>query len=167
MEKISYSEDALEYIAKIADGGMRDAITLLDKCLAYSTELTLENVVKTLGTVDYLVMMDLTDAIITNGNEKIIEIIEDIHNDGKDIKQFIKQYGHFLLDVQKYIIGCDWAYINIPRLSEYESWLNKHKDNLSIQSLLDTVIRLNSDIKYSATAKLDVEASLLLFKGEN
>ena len=36
--------EAVEYIAKIADGGMRDAITLLDKCLAFSKDLTLENV---------------------------------------------------------------------------------------------------------------------------
>ena len=39
---------ALEYIAKIADGGMRDAITMLDKCLAYSNNVMIEDVVKTL-----------------------------------------------------------------------------------------------------------------------
>ena len=43
---------ALEYIAKLADGGMRDAITLLDKSLSYSTMLNLDNVVNALGTVN-------------------------------------------------------------------------------------------------------------------
>ena len=38
-------KEAIEYIAKIADGGMRDAISLMDKCLSFSNELTLENVV--------------------------------------------------------------------------------------------------------------------------
>lgn len=166
---IKYDIDALEYISKLSDGGMRDAITLLDKCLAYSTDLTLENVVKALGTVDYSVMFSLTDAFRADiGDKALIEIIESIHSEGKDIKQFIKQYGHFLLDVQKYGIGCDWVYINIPRLAEYEKWLEKLTDSDfdMIEGLMKTVLKLNSDIKYSATAKLDVEAQLLLFHGE-
>ena len=40
-----WDKEALEYIIKIADGGMRDAITLLDKCLSYSGDITVENVV--------------------------------------------------------------------------------------------------------------------------
>ena len=158
--------EALEYIAKIADGGMRDAITLLDKCIAYSHEVTLENVIKTLGTVDYSTMIDLTDAINRRDSTRVIEIIEIIHSIGKDVKQFIRQYGHFLLDVQKYVIGCDWKYINIPRLNDYESWLEKNK-NVDFEKLLKTVIHLNSDIKYSATAKLDIEATLLLSMEDN
>jgi len=164
--QIQAKTDALEYIAKIADGGMRDAITLMDKCLAYSTELTLENVVKALGTVDYSVMIELTDAIYQD-EKKLVSIIEDIHGSGKDVKQFVRQYGHFLLDVQKWIIGCDWKYINIPKLPEYETWLNNLMD-IQIDrcsELLDTVLKLNADIKYSGTAKLDVEAQLLIFSG--
>jgi DNA polymerase-3 subunit gamma/tau len=153
--------EALEYIAKIADGGMRDAITLLDKCLAYSSELTLENVVDALGTVDYQTMIDLTDSIIDENESEMIKIIENIHSAGKDIKQFIKQYVHFLLDVKKYQIGCNWNYINIPKLGAYESWLKKHESQ-DFELLFKTIIQLNSDIKYSATAKLDVEATLLL-----
>ena len=52
--------DALEYIAKIADGGMRDAITLLDKCLSYdSTELTMQTVITALGVMDYSELFSL------------------------------------------------------------------------------------------------------------
>lgn len=160
----TWEDEALEYIAKIADGGMRDAITLMDKCLAYSPELTLENVVKALGTVDYTTMMELTKACASN-EKKILEIIEEVHAAGKDIKQFIKQYGHFLLDIQKYSIGCDWKYINIPRLNTYEDWLEQTtSEEFDVyQRLMEVIIRLNSEIKYSATAKLDVEAALFIF----
>ena len=54
--KGKYEIEALEYIAKLADGGCRDAITMLDKCLAYSKDLTLDNVVKALGTTDNVAM---------------------------------------------------------------------------------------------------------------
>lgn len=162
---ITYKGDALEYIAKIADGGMRDAITLMDKCLAYSSEITLENVVKTLGTVDYTTMIQLSDAIVKRAKDEIIRIIEDIHFAGKDVKQFLRQYTHFLLDVQKYSVGCDWKYINIPRLNTYEDWLNGLSDyDYGIyQCLLEELMKLNSEIKYSDTAKLDIETVMLLF----
>ena len=156
---------ALEYIAKIAEGGMRDSITLLDKALAYSKELTLENVVKALGTVDYEVMIKLTDAIIQGDKKGIVDIIETIHSDGKDLKQFVKSYLQFLIDVQKYVIGCDWNYINLPKLPEYEKWLSKLGDqdiDICLQ-LLQVLMKLNTEIKYSSAVKYDIEACLLVF----
>ena len=51
--EIEYEEDALNFIAKTAEGGMRDSITMLEKCLGYSKKLTVENVVKALGISDY------------------------------------------------------------------------------------------------------------------
>ena len=165
---IAYDAEALEYIAKLADGGMRDAITLMDKCLSFSGELTLENVVKALGTVDYDVMINLTDTVLEFNETKVVSIIEDIHASGKDVKRFLKQYIHFLLDVTKYDIGCDWKYINIPRLENYEKWLTKlcGIDFGMIRSLLDKLMKLNAQIKYSDTAKLDLQAALLVFMGE-
>lgn len=53
VSNIHYDLDAIEYIAKVSNGGMRDAITLMDKCLSLSDVLTLENVLKTIGAEDY------------------------------------------------------------------------------------------------------------------
>jgi len=160
---------AIEYIAKIADGGMRDAITLLDKCLAYSSDLTVENVVKALGTVDYDIMFSLTSALGRAENIKVIEIIETIHSNGKDLKQFVKSYIQFILDISKYYLNCEWRYIQIPRLAEYEKKLEWFKDFDTdwFMSLLSMLIRLNADIKYSSTAKFDIESALLVFMYES
>ena len=167
-EKINYSEDALEYIAKIADGGMRDAITLLDKCIAYSRELTIENIVNALGTVDYDVMFSLTSALGYKEQLKVIEIIEKLHSEGKDLKQFVKSYIQFILDVTKYYLNCEWKFIQIPQLSDYEQELH-NLEELSddwFLSLLSELIKLNADIKYSSTAKYDLEAALFVFMYE-
>ena len=162
---IKYDMDALEYISKLSDGGLRDAITLLDKCLAYSTELTLENVVKALGTVDYDIMFKLTDALQFKDTKKdMITIIETLHSEGKELKQFIKHYTHFLLDIQKYAIGCDWKYINIPTLENYKKWLSDCDDNdfNAYERILNCCLKLNSDIKYSNNPKLDIETAFIL-----
>lgn len=157
-------DEAIEYIAKIADGGMRDAITLMDKCLSYSKDLTLENVVNALGTVDYDVMIKLSSAVLESNMRDSIAVIEQLYASGKDLKQFVKQYIQFLLDVQKYDIAELWDYMTIPKLAEYEKWLADLSGNDfdTLQQLLSTMINLNADIKYSATPKYDIEAAILV-----
>lgn len=159
-----YWLDALAYIAKIADGGMRDAISLMDKCLSYSTDLTLENVIAALGTVDYQVMMDLTDSIITAQPMDGIKIVEQIYSNGKDIKQFVNLYVQFLLDVCKFKLGCEFQYLQIPELDDNKEWLEslEEEDMQAVREALDSMIQLNADIKWSQTAKYDLEAALML-----
>lgn len=161
MKKINYSDDALEYIAKLADGGMRDAITLMDKCLSYSQDLTVENVVKALGVANYDTMMRLTDAIFDRDNGAIIDVIEEVHSSGNDLKQFIKQYLNFILDIKKYIILNEFKYLSIPETEEMQSWLRSHEDYDVISDLLDLLIKINSEIKYDSSPKYMIEAMLL------
>lgn len=168
LEKILYeegygivSDEPIEYIAKLSDGGMRDALTLLDKCLAYSKDLTLVNVVNALGTINYEVMFDLTWHIQTLNQGKFMEMIEDIYNQGKDLKLFVKQYTQFILDVYKLLIGCDWKYVQLPKLKEYEDKIDAI-DIYMLFELLETLVKLNSDIKYSSSPRYDIEAQLLL-----
>ena len=162
--------NAIEYIAKLADGGMRDAISLTDKCLAFTDELTLETVVKVLGVVDYEEMFKFTDTIIENKLNESIQLIESVYTSGKDLKQFVKQYIQFLLDIQKYAIGCDWKYISLPRLSQYEEWLKgcgTYEFDRCFE-LLDCMLKINNKIKYSSVPKCVIETEVLLtFGGVN
>lgn len=158
----SVEKDAVDYIEKIADGGMRDAITLLDKCLAYSTDLTTENVVAALGTVNYKIMIDLTSAIIiANDQVETIKIIEEIHRSGKDLKQFVKSYMNFVLDLNKYNCLKSFDYLEIPKIYADEvEYLST--DNESCEALLDTLIHLNADIKWDTAPKSMIEATLIM-----
>ena len=155
-------EDALEYIAKIADGGLRDAITMMDKCLSYSDDLTMENVVKALGLNDYSIMFDLNTAVLEDDPDDIIFIIEQIHRQGKDLKIFMKSYMQFLLDVCKYHILGDFKYVNIPNTYEKELQSDGDYEKSRLRKLLATVIKLNSDIKWDTSPKTVIQATLLL-----
>lgn len=161
------SVEAIEYIAKLSDGGMRDAITLMDKCLSYSRELTLENVVKALGITDYDTMIDLTDSYINRENKNIIKIIEQIHNDGKDLKQFIRQYINFVLDIKKWLILDSFEYINLPKVESIETMLNNILADRNrgsediINELLDLLIKINTNIKYDSSPKYLIEAYII------
>ena len=161
---ISYEVGALEYISKLCDGHLRDAITMLDKCLAYSKDLTLENVVSALGTVDYETMISLSADILVKNTKAVIYIVEALHATGKDIKQFVKQYLQFLLDIQKFGVGCDWKYLQVPKIEDYEDWFEdlKSHDYDKLESVLKAMIKLNADIKWSSTPKYDLEAVLFM-----
>jgi len=155
-----YELAAVQYIAKMAAGGMRDAITTLDKCLAFSAELTLQNVVKAIGSVDYSVYFDLTNAIIDYKEKVVIDIIENCYRDGSDLKQFVKNYTAFLLDVCKYCICQDFEYIQIP--DTYEKDLKYLIDEKQfLKYLLKEINVLNSEIKWEASVKSIVELKLL------
>ena len=145
--------EALEYIAKLADGGMRDAITMLDKCLDYSAELTLENVVQALGVSDYSMMFDLYNAINDNDQKKVIEIVEDVHARGKDLKIFVRSFLDFIFDLQKYYITQSYDFITIPKIYKLEL-----RDN---RELLDVLLKLNNDIKWDTFPKPIIEVTLL------
>jgi DNA polymerase-3 subunit gamma/tau len=161
-EDIIYDMEALGYIAKLADGGMRDAITLLDKCLSYDLNLSVKTVVEALGTIDYNIMFDLTDNIIDAKADEVVKIIEEAHRSGVDLKQFMKLYMNFLLDAYKYFLIGDFEYLQIP--STYEEALNGYTDEeyQDIKELLDEVIRLNADIKWEPNPKPLIEATLIL-----
>ena len=160
-ELVVRDREALVYIAKLADGGMRDAITLLDKCLAFSKELTVENVIEALGTVDYEVFFELSDALHNKQPDYLIRVIETVHSSGKDLKQFIKDYVSFLLDINKYDILHNFDYMQLP--STYATPLNNYGAQWynTCKNLLPVVVKLNADIKWDTQPKVTIEARLL------
>lgn len=162
----TYTTDALDYIAKLSEGGMRDAITLLEKALGFSDDITMQTVTKALGTVDYDTMFNLTNSLYNMNKKETIEIIETVHRDGLDLKQFIKNYTYFVLDLCKYNICKNFNYLQMP--NTYESTLASFTpDQYSFfTELLDVVTQLGSDIKWESTPKPFIEAKLVLLCSE-
>jgi DNA polymerase-3 subunit gamma/tau len=158
---ITYEESALEHIAKTADGGMRDSITLLDKAIGFSNKLTLNNVLEALGSVNYDTMFDLTDGLNDMNKKKVIDIVEKVHRSGLDIKQFIKQYNFFILDVCKYDLFRDFTYLQLPEI--YKSRLDGYDNNAYafFNQLLSEISALSNNLKYESMPKAVVEATFL------
>lgn len=157
-EKIHADLEAVEYIAKVADGGMRDAITLLDKCLSFNPHLTINEVTEVLGTVNYNEMFDITDYLITKDRITAIEKIDEIYNRGVDLKQFIKLYQDFLADILVFAQTASYKNINIPSTYTIEFDDN---DLIEVSRIFNEVITLNSDIKRQQNPRYYVRAKFL------
>ena len=152
---LTVDRSALEYIAKQAQGGMRDALTMLDKCLAYSEELTIENVTKALGIANYDVMTNLLSAYDNGEVDKMINVINEVYMSGYDLKQFIKSFTNFVLDLNKYLLGAK-EYVECP-MSDAIKFVFENFSRAE-DELLTGLIKLQADIKWDTNPKARIEA---------
>lgn len=111
---VKWDKESLDYIAKLATGGMRDAITMLDKCMAYGSIL-LPNVVKVLsGGVTPYDLADLTQAIYKKDLDKALSLLDSFFMSGIDMMLLMKMYFEFLLNLSKYLLLKKEEVCNIP-----------------------------------------------------
>lgn len=99
--------DCCSYISRISNGQLRDAISNLEKCIAYDKDLNMNNVYTALGDLSYQLMFDLFNSIIDGNENNVIEILQNLNNKGLDVKLFVEQLLEFCLDVIKYIVTKD------------------------------------------------------------
>lgn len=164
-ENVLHAErEAVEYIAKMADGGMRDAITMMDKCLAYKPSLTVESVVNALGTPDFDTMGKLYVALRDANAENIIHIIESVHREGKDLKLFMKSFTNFCLDVCKYMLFQNFDFLEVPGTPEMKKLFHdelSHASEYAQYDILKLAGEIERSIKWETSPKAVIEAGLL------
>lgn len=158
--QITFEESAIEFIAKQADGGMRDAITLLDKCIGYNSNLSIENVLQALGSVSYETMFELTTALDKMDASTVIKVIEEIHKTGLDLKQFINNYKNFILDLCKYNLFKDFEYLQTPSIYEANMKVYTPESFEFFGLLLNELLKLSDKLKWETSPKPLVESTL-------
>ena len=160
-DNIQYQMSAIELIAKIADGGMRDAITLMDKCLSYSEILSVENVINALGIADYDTMLKLTEVVNAKDVKEIITILNNVYSSGIDLRQFIKNYFEFILDANIYSVTGNEDMVKLPDriIRKLESSLNSE----IYFDLLEFLVDLQGKIKWAQNVKAIVISEFMLF----
>lgn len=97
---IEYEEEAFNTIAYTAEGGLRDALSLLDQALVYGNNtLRLENVQGIIGAVNNQVLVNLLEAIARKDVAKALAVFDSAIADGKDSKQMLKDLLNFCRDL--------------------------------------------------------------------
>lgn len=156
-------ETACDYISKLAQGGVRDAISLLEKCANFNTDLAIENVLDCLGDFSYDSFFNLTGALLNKDEGEVLETIENYFNSGKDLKLFVDQYLDFTLDLVKYCLYKNMQSVKIPvnleqRCINYSSIPNIF--NIT-KRLVEYILEIKNSIKYDVNSKITIEALML------
>jgi DNA polymerase-3 subunit gamma/tau len=97
-EGVEADEDAVRYVAKAADGAMRDALSLLEQCISfyYGQRLTYEKVLDVLGAVDTQVFSKLLRLIIRCDVPGCVQLMDEISSQGRDLSQFVTDFIWYL-----------------------------------------------------------------------
>ncbi len=144
---ITYTEDAISYIAKLSGGGMRDSLTLLDKALAYSEDLTSETLMKSLNLPKYDDYFALLASYAKHDNETITKILNNVYNSGVNFVKWIEGFHSFVTNVTKYIFMQDITATMIP--AHYKDKVANYgiKHSIICMKLSNLLLRLISDLK--------------------
>ncbi|MBQ1192616.1 MAG: DNA polymerase III subunit gamma/tau [Lachnospiraceae bacterium] len=97
-EQLEIEEKAIRYIAKAADGSMRDSLSLLERCIAFymDEKLTYDHVLEVLGAVDNDVFSSLLRYIISGDSVGCLHMLEEIIIRGRDLTQFVSDFTWYL-----------------------------------------------------------------------
>ena len=145
--EITYTDDAVLFVAKLANGGMRDALTLLEKSLSFSKDLTTENLVEALNLPNYDDYFSLLGACAKRDNVKITEIVDRVYNSGVNFQKWFEGFHGFVMNIVKYIFLQDIQKTVIP--SYYSDKISKYGTNHVIicLRLANRVLELNNALK--------------------
>lgn len=131
-ENILYEDKALEYIAKLAEGGLRDALSILDRCvLEKSKELKYEDVLKIVGATQKEIIENTVKNILNFETAKALENVDEVVKSGKDLRQYINQLTE--------------SFLQVLLQSDDENEKNRVVNIIDVLSKLDSQIRFTSN----------------------
>lgn len=164
-EGITADEKALRYVAKAADGSMRDALSLLDQCLAFymGQELKYENVLDVLGAVDNDVFSDFFRGIVQGDAIGLIHKLEKIIIDGRDLSQFVSDFTWYLRNLMLLQSSTDAS--DVLEMSEENLRILKEDAILTdlngVMRYIRVFSELSGQLKNSSQKRVMVEVALI------
>lgn len=160
--QITAEEGVLEYIAKLANGGMRNSISLLDTVIGYTYNPSLQDVFDILGVPDFEEYLNLLVFIHNGKKADILELIDKLHIQGKDTKRFMLGLTEFVVDLQKVALLGNFDQVSIP--SNYFARVEKAVEVLGperLSEMFEDFSKINNTIKYESNPKILVQGGLL------
>lgn len=164
-EEVQVEERALRYIAKTADGSMRDALSLLDQCIAFhlGKELTYDKVLDVLGAVDTEVFSRLLRHVLDRNVLGCIELLEEIIMQGRELTQFVTDFTWYLRNLLLVQSSdnledvIDMSSDNLARLKEEAQMVEMDR----IVRYIHIFSELSGQIRYAAQKRILVEIALI------
>lgn len=158
---IEIEENALKIIAKMSDGAMRDAISILERCISSGADkVTEEQIKEIVGIPEIEYLLDVTESLILNNAEKALMESEKVINAGKDLDVFIWELVKFVRDLVMLDVSTDLVIYKDEELTKMQELLKKaNKDKLL--ELITELSKLQSDMKWATDKEVIFETGLI------
>ncbi len=159
-ENITADDEAIHYVAQLGDGSMRDSLSILDQCLAFKeNNLTYEDVVDTVGSVDSTFLYDIACNIADGDAAGAVTIFERCIAEGKNTDYFAEGLLEVYRSTLLYKISGNLEYAGLKSANT-----QKTADKYTAEKLMycvDIITRLLNDIKFSSSPKVYIEMALI------
>jgi len=164
-EHVDVEERAIRYVAKAADGSMRDALSLLDQCIAFyfGEKLTFDRVLDVLGAVNVEVFHRLLEIIKANDVAAAMGLVEEIIITGRELNQFVIDFTWYLRNLLLLKTSSD-AEDSLDVSSEQVELLKQHGETMSVETLLRYIrifSELSNQLKYATQKRVLLEVALI------
>lgn len=120
-EHMDYEEEALHVISKLADGGMRDALSILEQCLAFDNQLTVDNINKVYGLLSVEQKIHFIKLLLTKNIKGILESLDQMLSGSIDIRRLTNDLIDILKDIIIYKNTQDVNILFVLHQSDIES----------------------------------------------
>ena len=162
---MAIEEKAVRYIAKAADGSMRDALSLLDQCIAFylGQELTYDRVLEVLGAVDTEIFSRLLRFVLQEDVAGSIRLLEEMVIEGRELGQFVNDFTWYLRNLLL-LKGCDEMEEALDVSSENLLLLKEEAEMIQVDVLMRYIrifSELSNQIKYSSQKRILIEIALI------
>ena len=164
-EGVEVEDKAIRYVAKVADGSMRDGLSLLDQCIAfyYGKKLTYDNVLEVLGAVDIEVFGRMLKNILADNIVGCIELLEEMMINGREIGQFVIDFTWYLRNLL--LVKTTDQALDIVDVSSDNIEVIRQEATLLDADTLMRYIRilseLSNQVKYASNKRVLVEIGLI------
>lgn len=164
-EKVDVEERAIRYVAKAGDGSMRDALSLLDQCIAFhlGETLTYENVLEVLGAVDTEIFSKLLRQIINKDITGAIGTLDTLVDEGREMGQMVNDFTWYLRNLLLMQSSDDME--DVLDMSKEHIAALKEEAQLVKPEVLMRYIRIFSElgnqVKYATQKRILIEIAII------
>lgn len=164
-EGVDAEEKAVRYVAKAGDGSMRDALSLLDQCIAFymGQTLTYDKVLEVLGAVDNEVFSKLLRQVLAGDVAACIRILEDLIVGGRELTQFVEDFTWYMRNLLL-VKTSENPEDAIDVSTEHMLLLREESQMTEIDTLMRYIrvfSELSNQIRYASQKRVLVEIALI------
>lgn len=158
---VNIEENALKMISNLADGAMRDAISILDRCISEDNENITESMVRELtGVPKFEYLIEMAEMILDKNIEKIVELSEKIISDGKDINVFLWELIKMMRDILMLKAKCAIISYTEEELAKLQMIADKSSKE-DIVYVITELSMLEAKMKWSSEQGIIFETGLI------
>lgn len=157
-------EEAIDTIARWSEGGMRDALSLMDECVGFCGEhISNSDVLAILGTADQRFIFEFADNMLENNVSALFEMINDIIEDGKNISVFLKDIIYHMRNLMLIkVCGVKNDLLDMSDATLKDYGLQAQRASIEkITRIVDILTGLDSQLKWSTQPRVLLELAMV------